>query len=154
MPVVDISTNGTDKLLRLGAAIKAAGGKELQKELQQAGRRAGRPLLRSARQGALAILPYRGGLADRVAHGSFTSTVSTAGGRVDLRINAGRGRQQFSQMDEGFVRRPTYGHKPWVRQQIRPGWFTKPLTLDAPKQKKEFEKAVDTVAAKLEAAGG
>jgi hypothetical protein len=153
MPVVDLSTSGTERLIRLGVAIKAAGSTELQRELRRAAQRAGGPLKRSARQGAIQILPYRGGLAERVAASRFTATVSTRGSGAGLRIT-GIGRYQLSRLDDGSVRHPVYGNRRnWVTQTIKPGWFTKPLTLDAPKQKVEFDKAVDAVAAKLEAAG-
>jgi hypothetical protein len=154
VPVVDISTRGTEKLIRLGAAIRQAGDKDLKRELTKAMRRAGRPLLRSARQGALQILPYHGGLNERVAASRFSSTVSTIGSGAGLRISA-VGRYQLSGLDDGIDRHPVFGNRAnWVTQAIVPGWFSKPLTLDAPKQKVEVDKAVDDVAAKLEAAGG
>jgi hypothetical protein len=155
MAYVEITTRGTEKLARLGAALKQAGDKDLDRELKQALRRAGKPLQRSAKQGALQILPYRGGLAERVARSRFTAAVRTTGRGANLRIT-GAGRDQLSHMDDGFVRHPVFGR--WLPgqppQKINPGWFTKPLTLDAPKQRTEIDKAIDVVAAQLEAKGG
>jgi len=154
MPVVTISTNGTEKLVRLAMAIKASGDKNLQRELTAAMRRASRPLLRSARQGAIQILPYRGGLAETVAASRFTAQVRANSNGAALQITA-VGRYQLSSMDEGHVRHPVYGHRQtWVSQRIRPGWFTKPLTIDAPKQRRELDRAVYDVAQQLEAEGG
>jgi hypothetical protein len=162
MPIVGISTTGTEKLVRLAAAIKAAGGKELQRELEKAARRAGRPLVRSARQGAIAILPYRGGLGESVAASRFSAQVRATPQGVGLQIVAvGRRGRNLSRQDDGIVRHPVFADAAktrsewtWVDQKITPGWFSKPLTLDAPKQKKEFDEAVDIVATRLEAAGG
>lgn len=159
MPVsVVVTSSGTEKLTRLAAAIKAAGDKGLHKELDQALRRIAAPLKQSVRQGARQILPYRGGLADRVATtGRVTTRVSTASpDRVRLQIVATGPTPdaQWSQMDDGSVRHPVYGHrKTWVRQTIRPGWFTTPLLLDAPRQRDEITHAVEIVAQKLETAG-
>jgi hypothetical protein len=154
MPVVVLSSYGTEKLVRLATAIKASGDKNLQRELTKAMRRAARPLLRSARQGAIQILPYRGGLADTVAASRFASQVRANSKGAALRITA-QGRYQLSSMDAGHVRHPVYGHRTnWVSQRIRPGWFTKPLTIDAPKQRQELDRAVYEVAQQLEAEGG
>jgi hypothetical protein len=154
MPVVDLSTSGTERLIRLGQAIKAAGDKNMQRELNKAGRRVASPLKRVARQGALQILPYRGGLAEDVAASRFSTQVRTVGKGVGVRITA-VGRYQLSQMDDGFVRHPDWGrwHPGQPAQRITPGWFSKPLTLDSPRQAREFDAAVDRVAADLEAAG-
>lgn len=152
MPVVELSTRGTEKLARLAAAIKQAGDKDLERELNRALRRAGRPLTRSARQGALQILPYRGGLAERVARSRFSSQVR--GGRLTI---VAAGRDNLGRMDDGSVRHPVFGvWRPGMpSQRITPGWFSKPLTLDAPKVVDgELEDAVDKVAAQLEANGG
>jgi hypothetical protein len=162
MPHVDISTSGTEKLVRLAAAIKQAGSKDLERELKSALRRASRPLVKSARQGAIQILPYRGGLAESVAASRFTATVRTTGRGAGLRIVAtGRRGRNLRRMDNGLVRHPVFADASkqrqewsWVTQRVRPGWFSETLILDAPKQKPEIEKAVDIVAAKLEAAGG
>ena len=153
MPVVDVSSSGTDKLIRLAAAIKASGDKNLQKELRKALQRAARPLKASARQGALAILPHKGGLDEYIATKSrITSSLITTGSGAGLRIigNAKR-------LDDGSVRHPTFGRKgpgEWHDERVTPGWFTKPLILDAPKVRDELDKAMDDVARQLERDGG
>lgn len=153
---VDISVTGTEKLVRLAAAIKASGDKDMQRGLTKAVRKSNRPMLRAARRGAIAILPYRGGLAERVASSRFTTRVSTTGAGAGVRVTGvSRQRDQLDRMDEqGIVRHPTYGHRPWNNQKITPGWFTKPLTLEAQKTGRDIEQAVDTVARELEAKGG
>lgn len=148
---INISVTGAEKLLRLATAIRKSGDQNLSKELNKALQRASKPLKRSARQGALQILPYRGGLAERVARSRFTSRVTKRGRGAGLRI-IGNGQDNLARMDDGSVRHPVYGNRgKWVTQRITPGWFTKPLTLDAPKVSAELNGAIDAVAAKLEA---
>jgi len=152
MPVeVTVTTRGAAELKRVAAAIKASGDENLSKELNKALSRAAKPLKKSARQGALQILPYRGGLAERVAGSRFTSRVTKRGKGAGLTI-VGTGQDNLTRMDAGTVRHPVFGNRNrWVTERINPGWFTKPLTLDAPKVAVELDAAIDTVAAKLEA---
>lgn len=158
MPVsVVVTTSGTEKLVRLAAAIKAAGDKELSKELDKAMRQLVTPLKRSARQGALAILPHRGGLDERVAASRFTARVRKVGSGAGVTIRAA-GQYNLNRMDDGRNRHPVWAHGPrsgwgWANQTIRPGWFTNPLLLDAPKQRDEIVAAIDRIARKLETAG-
>jgi hypothetical protein len=139
-----------EQLTRLAAVLRATPKIE-QRELRKSMRRAARPLLRTARQGALQILPYRGGLAERVAAGKFTSQVSFSGDRTGIQITAADRRgADVNRMDDGSVRHPVYGNRRrWVTQAIRPGWFSEPLLLDAPKVRDEIEKALDTTAATM-----
>jgi hypothetical protein len=53
-------------------------------------------------------------------------------------------------IDRGRVRHLTYGHKPWVLQDVRKGWFTDPLEAGAPEVRKDLTAAMDTVARKIE----
>jgi hypothetical protein len=156
---VVIQTRGTEQLVRLAAAIKATGDTEFGREIEKAMRRAARPLTRSARQGAMQILPYRGGLAERVARSRFTAVVRTSGRSAGIRVTAA-GRYNLNRMDEGIVRHPVFADQrktrkdwTWVNQTIRPGWFTTPLLLDAPKVRDELESGMDTLGRRLEQAG-
>jgi hypothetical protein len=140
------------ELRRLSAALRAADRTDLQKELTRAMGRASRPLKASARQGAIQILPYRGGLAEEVAGSAFSARVRKVGKGAGVRIRGvDRRAYDLNRMDDGFVRHPVYGHwrKGLPPQRITPGWFTKPLTLDAPKVRDEILQAIDDVAQKL-----
>lgn len=154
MPV-DITVTGTEKLVRLAAAIKASGDKNLQRELTQGMRRAARPYPRAARQGALQILPHHGGLDERVAASRFSVRVRTSGSGAGLTVTGASG-DNIRRMDEqGIVRHPVYGdRKKWVSERITRGWFTKPMILESRDTYGEVVKAVDDVAAQLEAEGG
>ncbi len=77
----------------------------------------------AARDGA-SRLPASGGLAKRVASTAVNGRVTRAGGSALLRMTAGRNAvRDPNAIDRGRVRRPTYGHRPYVIQQVRPGWF-------------------------------
>lgn len=69
-------------------------------------------------------LPESGGLADRVAETHLDGIPYRAGDAVGLRIRARAGVvRDPASIDRGRVRHPTYGHRPWVIQVVRPGWF-------------------------------
>lgn len=39
----------------------------------------------------------------------------------------GKGIADLARLDKGRAKHPTYGHRPWVLQDVRPGFFTDPL---------------------------
>jgi len=150
---VTVTTRGADKLRRVALAVKAAGDKDLQRELRRALSRTTKPLRKAAKDGALQILPHRGGLDEHVAATARIATRVTANASgARLRIT-GTSRDNMRRMDEeGIVRHPTFGHRPWKDQRIRPGWFTDPLILAAQSNMpKEIDAALDDVARKLQA---
>ena len=148
---VTVQTRGAEKLTRLGAAIKA-GDKGLRRELNREMGRTTAPYRRAARAGALQVLPHRGGLAEHVAATArITTRVTTSGLGVGVRVT-GASRDNLRRMDEdGIVRRPTFGHRPWKDQKIRPGWFTDPLILTANAiGPKAIDRALDQVIVKMQ----
>lgn len=155
MAVVVVAT-GLDRLDRLAKVLRANGDKQTIRTIEKGLRKQARPLLKSARQGALQILPYRGGLAERVARSRFTSQVRLGSGGVTLTIR-GRGQYNLNRMDEGHNRHPVHAHGPrtewaWVDQTIRPGWFTDPLLLDAPGVRDAVDKEFTELGRAMEAA--
>jgi len=151
---VSVQTRGADKLARVSAALRAAGDKDLQRELRRAMSRTTKPLRKAARDGALQILPHRGGLDEHVAATARIATRVTANSSgARLRIT-GTSRDNLRRMDEdGLVAHPVFGNrKKWVIERVRPGWFTNPLTLAAQGAvPKEIDAALDDVARKLQA---
>src|SRR6266702_3963762 len=151
---VSVQTRGADKLARVSAALRAAGDKDLQRELRRAMSRTTKPLRKAARDGALQILPHRGGLDEHVASTARIATRVTANSSgARLRIT-GTSRDNLRRMDEeGIVRHPLFGNrKRWFDERIRPGWFTNPLILAAQGNvPKEIDAALDDVARKLQA---
>ncbi len=151
---VSVQTRGADKLARVSAALRAAGDKDLQRELRRAMSRTTKPLRKAAKDGALQILPHRGGLDEHVAATARIATRVTANSSgARLRIT-GTSRDNLRRMDEdGLVAHPVFGNrKKWVIERVRPGWFTNPLTLAAQGAvPKEIDAALDDVARKLQA---
>ena len=161
MPSFDVTvkTVGADKLRRVASAIKAAGNKDLERELRRGMRNSAKPLTAAARWGALRRLPVSGGLAERVASSKFGVRITGTGKRVGLRIT-GAGSYNLRRMDDGIIRHPVYADRAelrkdwaWVNQPVRPGWFSDAEEGKAPEVRNELVKAIDAVAVKLEAAG-
>jgi hypothetical protein len=152
---VTVTTHGAEKLTRLGAAIKAAGDKDLQRELRRAMQRGGKPLKEAARRGALERLPKRGGLAERVSTSKFGVRTTTSGKGAAVRV-IGQSGYDLQDMDEkGEIRHPVYGRRKgkWATTSVKPGWFSDAEEAAAPKVRDELVQAIDIVAAKLEASG-
>jgi hypothetical protein len=152
MVTVDVTTRGTERLVRLAAAIRDAGDKGLQKELMRAMQRSTRPLKKAARDGAIQILPHRGGLAERVAASRFAAQTRTRGKGAGVRIK-GASDMDISAMNRGRLRHPVYGkwRKGTPTQLVRPGWFDDSLTIEAQGVRDEIERALDDLGRKLEA---
>jgi len=150
--VITVTTRGTEKLGRLAAAIRQAGDRDLQKELAKGLRRAIRPMQKEFRRGALGFLPYRGGLAEEVSASMRFSSKVSLGRNPSVRIIASLPGHDLAAMERGRLRHPVHGNrKNWVRQNIRPNWFSDTGTLAAQDAYDELEKAMDELARKLEA---
>lgn len=145
---IDISVSGADRLASLGAALRAAGDKDLRRELLKAMQRSAKPLKAAAREAAATRLPRRGGLAERVAGSRFSAKTRTAGKNAGVRI-VGASDLDLRSMDRGRLRHPVYGHRRWVNQQIPAGWFSDALEERAPAVRVELVKAIDEVAKTL-----
>ena len=152
-PPVDLRITGAEQFAHVAKALRDAGDKELRKELYRGLNRATKPLKAEAQAEAAAILPRRGGLSARVAKARFT-TKSRGGQNPSVRIVAkdAKGRSaDLARIDQGEVRHPVYGHGPWVKQAVRPGWFTRPMQEGADVVRREVVAAIDAVARKLSA---
>lgn len=158
---LDLRIVGVDKLERLGRDLKAAGDKDLRKELLKAGRETGKPIKAEIASSALAMLPRRGGLAALIAGAKIRVSTRLTGRNVGVSIIGKWSGHDLKAVDEGKIRHPIRqrkvekerGRKPlWVSQQITPGYWTKVFDGTAPDiAREEFLKAVDRVAAKLRA---
>ena len=70
---------------------------------------------------ARATLPRRGGLADRVAGSTIDVQLDAGGARPTLTVEASNARVDLGPVNAGTIRHPTYGGRPWVAQEVRPG---------------------------------
>jgi hypothetical protein len=148
---VTVRASGAAELRALSRDLKAAGRKDLRKELFAGLNRGTKPLRADAKASALATLPSRGGFARRVAAANMT--VRGGGSRVTIVARPSKGGGQFDPAgtDSGIVRHPTYGHQPTVAQHVTPAWFTRPMQRGAGKVRGELVEGIEEVARKLAA---
>lgn len=94
----------------------------MQTEYEAAIADAAKPIIEAARRNAASTLPRRGGLAALVAGSTFSVQRLRTGRGGGVRI---RTADHDKRLDtQGRLRHPTYGHRPWVSQQVKPGWFS------------------------------
>lgn len=147
---------GVDQLQRLARDLKAAGNKELSRELRRGIQRAAKPLKAGAKEAALEELPKSGGLAERVASSKFSTTTRLGTRNPSIRI-VGRGNEgatgsqlDLNSLDRGRIRHLVYGHRPWQSQVIQPLWFSHRMeTIADTTVRADIMKAIETVADKL-----
>ena len=140
--------DGAAELAELGRKLKGAD-KVIAKELRKALRDEVKPTIQDIRAYARAILPNRGGLADRVAAQKFGARTSFAakGGAVKI---VGAGMKSMKSIDAGKLRHPVFGNrKVWVPQSVTPGFFTGPIEDDLPKIREGIQRAMDRTAEQL-----
>lgn len=140
---------GAEQLADLSRRLKQAGEKDLQRELSKGIAQALEPLRTQLPRSAMAKLPRRGGLAKRVADSKIRTTRRNTGRSVGLRLRADNS-DNIRRIDRGEVRHPTYGHLPWQRQRVTPGWFTDPTEALAPQARAQVEAAMTEVVRKIE----
>jgi hypothetical protein len=151
--MLDITVTGADQLAALSKAIKAEGeaGKGLQKTVRESIRTSAKPLGKFVAVSAGRALPRRGGLGYKVAGAtvSVTGNVSSRGISAKLKLKA-KG-YDLPAMDRGRLRHPVYGNRHvWVTQLVHPKVFTEPFKEGAPTVKRDIEKGLLEVAARIE----
>lgn len=144
------AADGAEALAALGKRLKGAP-KELRSELTKAITKTVAPLKKAAKQSATDRLPQKGGLGKRVARTTLRHKRKNTGRDVGIRIEAQTNAVKDPlRLDRGRAKHPTYGHKPWVLQDVRKNWFTDPLEDGASEVRQELTAAMDTVARKIE----
>lgn len=128
----DFRVDGAEQMFALAKSLKAAGEKDLRRELNRRMRAAAKPLIPKTRAAARSVLPTRGGLADSVAKAPQRVSVRTTRAKsagVTMVVGKRRGSGARS-ADEGTIRHPVFGQG-WVDQPVTPGWFTGTLEREA-----------------------
>lgn len=82
-------------------------------------------LKRTFPDAARSTLPQRGGLADLVAGADLAVVEDTSGDHVGVTVTASHGKVSLGPLNAGDLRHPTYGRGRWVRQPVRPGFWSK-----------------------------
>jgi hypothetical protein len=153
MPRIEIE--GADQLERLAKALKDAGDKNLRKELFKASQRSTRPVKKEVTASARKTLPKRGGLNEWVGRTKLKTKTRTGGRNVGVLITGAPGKRMSPTSDlrainRGRVRHLTFGHKPWVTQQVRPGFWDDVMEGPlADRARQEFTAAMDRIAAQI-----
>lgn len=128
---MDLRVTGADQLEALGRDLRrwASG---LRKDLmRQIGRAVRDSQVRpEVARSALASLPRRGGLADRVAAARVISRVRLAGQNVGVKVQARAKGADLGAINRGRVRHPVFGRAPLVTQAVRPGYFDRAMDSD------------------------
>lgn len=147
---MSIEAQGGEQLAALAKRFKGAP-KELRSGFTKAITKAVVPLKKAAKKSAADRLPGRGGLGKRVAKTTLRhkrkATGATAGLRIEAQPNAVK---DPLRLDRGRAKHPTYGHKPWVLQDVRKNWFTDPMEQGAPEVQRELLSVMDDVARNIE----
>ena len=151
-----IEVIGIEQLEAVARDLKAAGDRDLRRELLRAIQKAAKPLKTGAKEAALEELPASGGLAELVANSKWSTNTRLGARSPSIRI-VGRGREgvvskelDLASLDRGRLRHLTFGHHPWTNQAVKVHWFSDRMELIADTTvRDDILEAVDKVAAKL-----
>jgi hypothetical protein len=160
MPVeFGMSGDPAAELKKLAKDLKAAGNKDLRKELLEAGKRLKPKWKDAVTDRARSDLPSSGGLNDWVAGRlSITAQTKLTGRDVGVRFKTKRrgkgGLSDLSGINRGRTRAPLFGDRDhWYLHPVPPGFADRAMEDMRPAARLEFLEAVDAVAKKF-AAGG
>lgn len=144
----DFVIKGAEDLAKLAKRLKAAGQKDLRKELLRGIREGNKSTIAAIRSNAQ-ILPRRGGLAQLVAQSRIATRTRATGNSAGIRIVA-ENAHRLGGLNAGRVRHPVFNRGKWVTQQVRPGWFTDPIENNAPAIRSGVERVMRDIANKIE----
>ena len=144
-----IEIRGAEQLARLSKALKAAGDRELQRELSRGISQAMKPVMADVRQSAQRTLPSRGGLAQKVARTPMRITRRAGSQIAYVRLQA-KSPYHLGQLNRGILHHPVFGNRSvWVTQRVESGWWTRPTEAAAVQVRRELLTAMNRVAAKI-----
>lgn len=150
MPVdLTIGGPGVGQLEAIGRRLKETGDKELRRDLLRGINRALKPAKAAVKAAALRDLPQGGGLNRVVASSRIGSRTRTAGRNPAVFLTGKKSGHDLRSLDKGKARHPTFGHEPWVTQDIKPGWWSETLAGQVPSIRREVIDVMDDVARRL-----
>jgi hypothetical protein len=125
----------------LSKRLKAAGKTELAKNMNKQINQTMTPVRRAFKASALKKLPRRGGLNVLVSKTKYRTQKNKNGVRLIAR-NA----YELEKLDNGKIRHPSFGHKPWTTQTVKQGVFSEPWEENAKNVRDGVNKAItDTI---------
>lgn len=148
----DFEVTGAEDFLRLSKALKKAGRSGLRNDLNKAMKKAGKPLVKVARDAFRADLPSSGG-AGAFHAGKKVEVVARTGADPGIKVIA---RKQDPRLEtQGRLAHPVFnkrranGKRVYVVQQVKPGIFSTALQAEAPAIRKDLEQALEDIAARI-----
>jgi hypothetical protein len=146
---IDVEVIGAEQLVRLAAAVKLYGDKELRKDMLRGLRNAAKPMATSIKEEAAAVLPKGGGLNEWVAKSPISPRTRTTGKSAGVRITGRKTGHDLEAINRGRVRHPTYGHSPWVSETVSSGWWERGALKKEGLVRRDLIVAMEEVAAKI-----
>lgn len=120
--------------------------KDMRRGLNASIRRSVNGLKDDVRQSALTTLPKRGGFAERIAGSRFSIRQTATAVKFKM-----ENPYQLKRVNAGQLRHPVYGNRStWVFQQVRPGFWSKPVDHRIPVVRREISAYLDEVVQKIE----
>lgn len=139
------------ELADLAKRLKAAGESGVRREMVRSLKAAAQPMVPKLREAALADLPRRGGLNERVANHPIKVSVRTSGRRMGVSIRA-----QWTATNKATWRHPVFGNREkWVTQTFSRagGWFDKTAQANTPAAKARVTYVLREVAGRVNRSG-
>ncbi len=146
---IDVQVTGAEQLVRLSAAVKLYGDKELRKDMLRGLRAAAKPMVASIKEEALSDLPHTGGLNEWVAKSRISPRTRTTGKSAGVRISGAKSGHDLEAINRGRVRHPVYGHNRWVSETVSSGWWERGALREADVVRRDLLVAMEEVAAKI-----
>lgn len=155
-----LELRGVNQLQAVSKALKDAGDRGLQRELNKALREAAKPFAERVRQNALEMLPKHGGLNERVAEQVVPTVRRSNSARAQgIRLGATgkQGMKQIIGLDRGRLRHPVWPRRnqsrdewTWVAEKVTPGFWTKAVEATGDQIKADMQSALDVVSRKID----
>lgn len=143
---MSIEIRGAEQLAKLSRDLRAAGERELSRELTQGIRKGVEPGKINIKQHLGTDLPQRGGLARSMRGMRFNIRIS---GRNGVRLTASH-RYQLKLIDQGMVRHPLFGDREhWYTTRFAPNVITDAWNETADQVRREVTDAAQRVANKI-----
>lgn len=165
MPDLSVSMRGADKLDTLARKLRAAGRKDLDRELNRELRKPLPRLRKAVQAGIPAHMPR--GYEDTLSRSLRFRLSRRRGAVISVKVTMhGRGGggkdRDVRRLDRGILRHPVFGRRrrttrgrifnnPWVQQRVPPGFFTIPAERELDNVRRDMVAAIDRLLSKVEA---
>jgi hypothetical protein len=144
-----MAANASARLAAMAKELRALPDKTVKTGFAAAMRAAAEPLALVVDHSAYEKLPKAGGLNERVANEKTSVSVLLGARTAAVRLK--KTGHDARTTNDGYVRRPTFGHDPWVTQEIpeAKGWWDEPLKTAAPAVEPAMVAVMDAASAQL-----